>query len=78
MSLKCNKHKKFHLQWLYYKHMAIVNDDSSIVNKLETSLSDDARVVIYGRHMFIVQATDVSPIYIKLMRFLKKMITKTH
>jgi hypothetical protein len=36
----------------------IMNDDSRIVNKLETSLIDDARVVIDDRHMFIVQATD--------------------
>ncbi len=28
------------------------------MNKLETSLTDDARVVIYDRHMFIVQDTD--------------------
>ncbi len=34
-----------------------VNDDSRVVNKLETSLADDARVIIYDRHMFIVQAT---------------------
>jgi hypothetical protein len=40
--------------------MMIVNDDSSIVNKLETSLTDDARVVIYDHHMLIVQVTDVS------------------
>ncbi len=45
---------------LYYKPMivnddssivnddsSIVNDDSSIVNELETSLNDDARVVIF-------------------------------
>ncbi len=37
--------------------MMIVNDDSRIVNKLETSPTDDARVVIYDHHMFIVQAT---------------------
>ncbi len=37
--------------------MTIVNDDSQLVTKLETSLTDDARVVIYDRHMFIVQAT---------------------
>ena len=37
--------------------MTIVNDDSGVINKLETSLTDDARVVIYDRHMFIVQAT---------------------
>ncbi len=38
--------------------MMIVNDDSRVVNKLEASLTDDARVVIYDHHMFIVQATD--------------------
>ncbi len=37
--------------------MMIINDDSRVVNKLETSLTDDVRVVIYDRHMFIVQAT---------------------
>jgi hypothetical protein len=35
----------------------IVNDDSRVINKLETLLTDDARVVIYDRHMFIEQAT---------------------
>jgi hypothetical protein len=44
---------------LYYKPMKIVNDDSRVVNKLKTSLTDDARVVIYDHHMFIVQATDM-------------------
>jgi hypothetical protein len=39
--------------------MTIVNDDSRVINKLEASLIDDARVVIYDRHMFIVQATGV-------------------
>ncbi len=42
---------------LYYKPMTIVNDDSRVVNKLEASLTDDIRVVIYDRHMFNVQAT---------------------
>ncbi len=37
--------------------MTIVNDDSKVVNEHETSLTDDARVVIYDRHVFIVQAT---------------------
>jgi hypothetical protein len=37
--------------------MMIVNDDSRVVNKLEASLTDNARVIIYDRHMFIVQAT---------------------
>jgi hypothetical protein len=36
--------------------MTIVNDNSRVVSKLETSLTDDARVVIYDHHMFIVQA----------------------
>jgi hypothetical protein len=37
--------------------MTIVNDDSSIVNKLRASLTDNARVIIYDLHVFIVQAT---------------------
>ncbi len=44
---------------LYYKPIMIVNDDSKVVNKLETSHTDDGSVVIYDRHMFIVQATDL-------------------
>ncbi len=43
---------------LYYKPVTIVNDDSRVINKLEASLTDNARVIIYDRHMFIVQATD--------------------
>ncbi len=42
---------------LYYKHETIVNYTSSGVNNLKASLNDDTRVVIYDRHMFIVQAT---------------------
>ncbi len=37
--------------------MMIVNGDSRVINKLEASLTDDARVVIYYCHMFIVEAT---------------------
>jgi hypothetical protein len=37
--------------------MTIVNYDSNVINKFGASLSDDARVVIYNHHMFIVQAT---------------------
>jgi hypothetical protein len=40
--------------------MMIVNYASSIVNKLEALLTDDARVIIYDRHVFIVQATGVN------------------
>ncbi len=36
--------------------MTIVNADSRFVNKLEASLTDDARVIIYDHHMFLVQA----------------------
>ncbi len=39
--------------------MTTVNDDSRVIAKLETSLTDAARVVIYDHHMFIVQATYV-------------------
>jgi hypothetical protein len=51
---------------LYYKLMTIVNDKSKIVNKFEASLTDDAGVIIYIRHMFIVQATggSMSPKYV--------------
>jgi hypothetical protein len=37
----------------------IVNDDSRVVNKLEAWITDDDRVAIDDRHMFIVQATGV-------------------
>ncbi len=37
--------------------MTIVKDDSRVVNKLKASLTDNARVVIYDLHTFIVQAT---------------------
>ena len=43
---------------LYYKHTMIENYAYSIVNKLEALLTDDARVVIYNCHVFIIQATD--------------------
>jgi hypothetical protein len=42
---------------LYYKPMAIANDDSRVIHKLEASLTDDTIFVIYYHHMFIVQAT---------------------
>jgi hypothetical protein len=51
-------HDVFSGSGLYYKPMMIVNDDSRVINKLETSLTDEARVVIYDRHVFIAQATD--------------------
>jgi hypothetical protein len=42
---------------LYYKHIMILHYESSIVNRFGASLTDDARVVIYDYHMFIVHAT---------------------
>ncbi len=51
------KHNSLYLGGLYYKHNTIINYASSGVNKLRASLNDDARVVIYNCHMFIVQAT---------------------
>ncbi len=50
------RHTEGHLCGLYYKPKMIRNDDSRVVNKLETSLTDDARVIIYDCHEFIVQA----------------------
>jgi hypothetical protein len=50
--------KLFRTSGLYYKPMMIVNDDSRVITKLENSLTDNARVIIYDRHMFIVQATE--------------------
>jgi len=48
--------------------MMLVNDDSKVVNKLEASLTDDARVVIYNCHMFIVQATSFTYFCIFLLK----------
>ncbi len=47
---------------LYYKPMMIINDNSRVITKFETSLTDDARVVIYDHHMFIVQVS-ISPTF---------------
>jgi hypothetical protein len=47
---------------LYYKHITIINDNFSIISKIEDSLTDDARVIIYILHMFIVEATGVNVI----------------
>ncbi len=38
--------------------MTIVNDNSMVINKLRTSLTDGARVIIYDHHMFIIKATE--------------------
>ncbi len=48
----------------------IVNYASSGINKLKASLNDDARVIIYDHHMFIVQATGLvlEKSYLKMSR----------
>ncbi len=43
---------------LVFPAITIINDNSRVVNKLETSLTEYTRVVIYDCHMFIVEATD--------------------
>jgi hypothetical protein len=54
--------------------MMIVNEDSRAITKLETSLSDDARVVFYNRHMFIVLATGFTCKILQLnVRFLVRL-----
>ncbi len=58
LSLCLVSHVRIVICGLYYKHITVVNYDSSVVNKCVASLSDDARVVIYDRHVFVVQATD--------------------
>ncbi len=42
---------------LYYKHIMIINDDSSLINKWSSKLTDNAIVVIYDRNKFITQST---------------------
>ncbi len=56
--------------------MTIVNDDSRVVNKLEASLSDNARVVIYNHHMFIVQATARSVVIFLLTNIVSYQFSK--
>ncbi len=44
---------------LYYKHVTIINDNSSIISKWSFKLIDDPRVIIYDCHRFILQAAGV-------------------
>ena len=50
---------------LYYKHLTIVNDNSSIISKWSFKLLDDSRVVIYNLHMFIVQITHQTQVHLQ-------------
>ena len=43
---------------LYYKHITIVNYDSSVVTKFGVHLLTMLRVVLYDYHMFTLQAND--------------------
>ncbi len=42
---------------LYYKHMTIVNDDSSGISRRDFKLIDDAIVIIYDHNIFKIQVT---------------------
>ncbi len=57
--------------------MTIVNDDARIVNKLDASIIDDARVFIYDCHMFIVQTTDHMIQATEELTWLTMMVTFT-
>jgi hypothetical protein len=67
--------KKFCISGLYFKHTTIVNDDSSIINKLEDLLNDNARGIIYDRRMFIIQASAVTENVIILVDSLLQVST---
>jgi hypothetical protein len=49
--------------------MTTVNYASSVINEQSFQLIDDARVIIYDRHVFIVQATGVDLIKLSLTHF---------
>jgi hypothetical protein len=49
---------KINTSGLYYKHVTIVNNNSSIVSKWSFKLTDDPRVVINDRNRFMIQKTD--------------------
>jgi hypothetical protein len=61
---------------LYCKHTMIINYASSVVNKLKAMLADDARVVIYDHHVFIVQATGVYNLSTPFGHFLSDALAK--
>ncbi len=42
---------------LCYKHMTIVNDNSSIISEQSFQLIDDSSGVIYDHRMFIIQSS---------------------
>ncbi len=54
---------------LYYKHMAIVNDDSSGISKWGSKLIDSVGVIIYDHYVFIIQATGLGNWDIEILQF---------
>ncbi len=48
----------------------IVNYTSSAINKLEALLTDNAKVIIYDRHVFTVQATGDSMVHRYVLKLL--------
>ncbi len=63
---------------LYYKHMMIINDDSSVIIKWSSKLIGTARGVIYDRHMFIVQATGATGLSSKYCNGLERLTSDKH
>ncbi len=55
---------------LYYKHVTIINDDSSIISKRSVKLIGNSRVIIYDCNRFILQVTGVN--VIKLFSLLQR------
>jgi hypothetical protein len=55
---------------MYYKPVTIVNENSRVISKLETSHIDYARVVIYDHNVFIVQATGLTLQYHNQLAFI--------
>jgi hypothetical protein len=56
--------------------MVIVNDNSTFITMLETSLTDNTRVIIYDRHLFIVQATVLLRLIVILVATAKILAVK--
>jgi len=45
---------------MHYKHVTIVNDESSVINEWSFKIIDDTRVIIYDRNRFINQPTGLA------------------
>jgi hypothetical protein len=49
---------------LYFEHIEVVNDNSSIVNEWLVALTDNTRVFINDHNVFIIQATGLSLLFL--------------